>query len=102
MRLSTEEKQIIKSAVKEVMGESAIVLLFGSRVDESKRGGDIDLFIDANLPNALDRVQKKSRLWAKLQQRLGEQRIDIIIAANKPEERQEIEHVARETGIRII
>jgi len=46
--------------------------------------------------------KKKSRLWAKLQQRLGEQRIDIIIAANKPEERQEIEHVARKTGIRII
>ncbi len=43
MRLSTEEKKIIKSAVKEVMGESAIVLLFGSRVTESKRGGDIDL-----------------------------------------------------------
>ncbi len=99
MRLTNKEIQVIKSAVKEVMGEQAHVWLFGSRVDNNKRGGDIDLFIETNLQNPLDRVQKKSRLWAKLQQRLGEQRIDIILAAAKVEDERRIEQVAKESGV---
>jgi hypothetical protein len=44
-------------------------------------------------------VLKKSQLWAKLQLRLGEQRIDIILAAAKFEKQKLIEQVARKTGI---
>lgn len=101
MRLTQQEIQIIKSSVREVMGEQASVWLFGSRVDDTKRGGDIDLFVEANLSNPLSRVRKKSQLWAKLQHRLGEQRIDIILAAAKPEEQLVIEQAARKSGIRL-
>jgi predicted nucleotidyltransferase len=99
MRLTPQEIQVIKSTVKKVMGREARVWLFGSRVDDNKRGGDIDLFIEADLQNPLDRVQKKSQLWAKLQQRLGEQRIDIILAAAKVEDERRIEQVAKESGV---
>jgi predicted nucleotidyltransferase len=99
MRLTPQEIQVIKSTVKKVMGRQARVWLFGSRVDDNKRGGDIDLFIEADLQNPLDRVQKKSQLWAKLQQRLGEQRIDIILAAAKVEDERRIEQVAKESGV---
>jgi len=58
-----------------------------------------DLFIEADLQNPLVRVQKKSQLWAKLQQRLGEQRIDIILAAAKVEDERRIEQVAKESGV---
>ena len=101
MRLTQREIQIIKATVREVMGEQATVWLFGSRVDDSKRGGDIDLFVESNLHDPLLRVRKKSQLWAKLQLRLGEQRIDIILAAAKPKEQQRIEQVAKESGIRL-
>ncbi len=101
MRLTTQEIQAIKSSVKEVMGSQANVWLFGSRVDDTKRGGDIDLFVEADLQNPLVRVQKKSLLWAKLQQQLGEQRIDIILASTKPVKQRQIEQVAKASGVRL-
>jgi len=45
MRLSVKEINTIKSCAKAFFGAHARVLLFGSRVDDQKRGGDIDLYI---------------------------------------------------------
>jgi predicted nucleotidyltransferase len=98
MRLTQQEIQIIKSSVHEVMGENASVWLFGSRVDDSKRGGDIDLFIETDLYDPAEKALKTAQLWAKLQLRLGEQRIDIVLAATNFEEQELIEQVARKTG----
>jgi predicted nucleotidyltransferase len=97
MRLKQWEIQIIKSTVREVMGETAKVWLFGSRVDESQYGGDIDLLVATDLDNPKELALKKSLLWAKLQLGLGEQRIDIIL--EKPEKQQTIEKIAKKTGI---
>jgi predicted nucleotidyltransferase len=101
MRLTQQEIQIIKSSVHEVMGEDANVWLFGSRVDNNKRGGDIDLLVEVDLPEPRVRILKKSQLWAKLQSQLGEQRIDIILAETKFGKPKLIEQVAREMGIRL-
>jgi predicted nucleotidyltransferase len=98
MRLTQQEITIIKSSVQEVMGENARVWLFGSRVDDSKRGGDIDLLVETDLSCPKERVLKTAQLWAKLQVRLGEQQIDIILAAPSTEEQKLIEQVARKTG----
>ncbi len=101
MRLTQQEIQIIKSSVQEVMGANASVWLFGSRVDDSKRGGDIDLFVETDLYDPKDKVLKTAQLWAKLQLRLEEQRIDIVLAAAKFEEQKLIEKMARKTGIQL-
>jgi len=37
-----------------------------------------------------------------LQQRLGEQRIDIILTAAKPDEQQPTQQIAKETGILLL
>ncbi|MHB1896659.1 MAG: nucleotidyltransferase domain-containing protein, partial [Metallibacterium sp.] len=61
MRLTPEQAAIIRSAAAEVFGSDARVWLFGSRVDDSKRGGDIDLLIEtAQLP-AVDAFMRKVR-----------------------------------------
>ena len=98
MRLTQQEIQIIKSSVHEVMGENASVWLFGSRVDDNQRGGDIDLFVETDLSEPMDRKLKTAQLWVKLQLHLGEQRIDIVLAATKFEKPKLIEQMARETG----
>jgi len=83
MRLSEYEVDMIKKAFKETFKDGSIYL-FGSRVDDSKRGGDIDLYID--LPYNIDideEYEKKSQFRLKLYKLIGEQKIDVVISRNK-------------------
>ncbi|HEY4612216.1 MAG TPA: nucleotidyltransferase domain-containing protein [Bacteroidota bacterium] len=74
MRLRTEEIAIVKEAVARVLPD-AEVFLFGSRADDTKRGGDIDLLIVT--PQGTTRQQESAIYW-NLQEFLGEQKIDIV------------------------
>lgn len=74
MRLSSKKKSAIKESIENLI-PGAQVFLFGSRVDNAKRGGDIDLLI--NLEKKPDRILKskiKNQIWEKI----GEQKIDIV------------------------
>jgi len=57
MRLSKRLKIIIKKAIKDNFGP-VDTYLFGSRVDDSKKGGDIDIAIDVNCTAEDFRVKK--------------------------------------------
>ncbi len=77
MRLTTKEIQTIITSARDIYGAGVKVFLFGSRVDDSKCGGDIDLLIRT------DKKEKKGvlariRLIAKLKQMLGDQKIDVV------------------------
>jgi len=78
MRLSTHEINSIKETVKNA-DQNARILLFGSRVDNKKRGGDIDLLIFSHKLKAKDCFGIKKVLWEKI----GEQKIDIIITRDE-------------------
>lgn len=45
MRLSKNEIQIILRVAKEIYGEGVEVYLFGSRLNDEKKGGDINLLV---------------------------------------------------------
>ena len=94
MRLSRRQIEVIKKSAREHFGVSSKVYLFGSRVDDSKKGGDIDLFIDTD--NSIDLLNEKIKFLAKLNMLLGEQKIDVIIAKN---DTRLIEKKARDDGI---
>lgn len=79
MRINNFEKDKIIQYTKELFGSKSKVYLFGSRVDDSKRGGDIDVYIEP-YENNIRKNYLKNRLWAKLQLALDEQKIDIVIA----------------------
>ncbi|QEP43559.1 hypothetical protein D5085_10775 [Ectothiorhodospiraceae bacterium BW-2] len=56
--------------------QRAVVRLFGSRLDDSKRGGDIDLLIETDISQPDELVKAKNRFLAQLYRELGEQKID--------------------------
>ncbi len=46
MRLQNFEIEAIKSTAQLMFGKQTMVTLFGSRVEDDKKGGDIDLYIE--------------------------------------------------------
>jgi predicted nucleotidyltransferase len=74
MRLRPFEQQAIRETVREFLPH-AKVFLYGSRADDAKRGGDIDLMIVDT--NPVSRAVVNDIRW-KLWERIGEQKIDIL------------------------
>lgn len=78
MRVTPKTREIIRDTTRQVFGQDAQVKLFGSRVDDLQRGGDIDLLVE--LPRPLPDSRKRSlTLAARLQMQLGDQPIDIVV-----------------------
>ena len=101
MRLSVEEQHIIRRTVAETFGPAARVYVFGSRVDDSRRGGDIDLYVETELPFAAS-FATRTQLSLVLEDRLGEQKIDILVRhAGMKGESPPIYRIAQETGIQL-
>ena len=76
MRLSKREIEVILQVAEDIYGTDVKVYLFGSRVDDSRRGGDIDLLVRTTSAKKgiLDRVRMASRIKSLI----GDQKIDII------------------------
>lgn len=79
MRLSGEQVAAIKRAAAEAFGTDAVVRLFGSRADDGRHGGDIDLHIEAASENA--DVDHEVRFRALIWQALDEEQIDVVVHA---------------------
>lgn len=71
MRLKDYEMTAITSTIRG-FDKEASVYLFGSRVDDNKRGGDIDLLIMSRTLTSDDRRAIKMKLY----ELIGEQKID--------------------------
>jgi len=81
------------------MGSQARVMLFGSRVDDTRRGGDIDLYIAAPVLPQETQLETKLKFLVKLKQQLGDQRIDLVFAPAPSQPAWPIHTIAQQTGI---
>jgi len=101
MRLSENYRNIIKQTAHEIWGNQVSIILFGSRVDDTKKGGDIDLLIQINNDEeAKEIVRKKIKFLSRLDILLGEQKIDLIVAT-KENRQQNIVQTALQKGIEL-
>ena len=94
MRLSKNYHQTIKKYFNEFFdGE---IYLFGSRVDDNKKGGDIDLYLV--IENKEKLFERKVKFLSRVKRELGEQKIDIVF--NQDPNRL-IEQEARKWGVQL-
>ena len=77
MRLSKFEIDTINKLAGKHFGNGTTVFLFGSRTDDRKKGGDIDLLIKNNDTQLLTLISK-IRFLADLKAIIGNRKIDVI------------------------
>src|ERR1035437_9449344 len=67
MRLTKQQIHTITQTVSRLAGTGTSVYLFGSRLNDQAKGGDIDLFIESDTPlSVIHRAQIKMELETQL------------------------------------
>jgi len=99
MRLTERQQKMIRETTLKVFGDTAKVWLFGSRVDDTKKGGDIDLLIEITLTDISTIVRAEIVFLSQLEAKLGEQKIDVLIDYPTRTSYPPIFSVAQQTGI---
>ena len=80
MRITTAQHESIRSIAAELAGSDATVILFGSRVDDSKRGGDLDLLIE--LTHAIDNpAWLAAQLSGRISRMMAGRSVDVVLSA---------------------
>ena len=103
MRLTEADIAGIAWAARQALPPGCRVLLFGSRIDDSLRGGDIDLLVEP--PAAVGAAQDVAlcnHLAARLYRRIGERRIDIVVARPGAADDRLVVAQARRHGIELV
>jgi hypothetical protein len=97
MRITERQRQAIVTSVKSILGDRTQVKLFGSRLHDDKKGGDIDLYI-----MLAEAVSQPAWLIARIQSsillKIGEQKIDVLLSAPNLT-RHPIHEIAEQEGI---
>lgn len=97
MRLTADEVAAIKAAAVQAFGETAVVRLFGSRVDDAERGGDIDLHVEID---KIDNIWLAKGLFEDhLFRRIEPQKVDLIITQRHGKPPRGFERIAYRDGI---
>ena len=99
MRLTHAQIDTIKRTAKAVLGEGAQVTLFGSRVHDQLKGGDIDLLVELDSP-VCNKPQAFGQIYAKLVRQLGDRKIDILIK-DPQSQAADVFRMAQEHGVRL-
>jgi len=99
MRLTNEQRTAICESFEKLFFEGDSLWLFGSRTDDSLRGGDIDLYIETNQENATLVYDRRFKLSSDIQRKIGEQKIDIVINMLALGKTLPIHEEAQKTGI---
>jgi len=94
VRLTDYEVEIIKKTFTDIFIDGKIYL-FGSRVNDAKKGGDVDLYL-VPYKKFSDETERKIKFSIQLDKYLGEQKIDIVLAKDK---NRDIEQEALQTGV---
>ncbi len=95
MRITATQRAAIRSATTEYFGPQVQVWLFGSRADDAKRGGDVDLYVEPAQENTLiSTLRCKIALEDSL-----DLHVDLIV--KEPGKDKPIYQLAKTKGVRL-
>jgi predicted nucleotidyltransferase len=78
MRLSQAQRKAVVQTVAEACGPQARVRLFGSRLDDTLRGGDVDLLVELpDEPADIHALQRQ--LYVRLLRALDGRALDVLV-----------------------
>ncbi len=101
MRITETERRVLRDEAQKAFGADSKVYLFGSRVDDALRGGDIDLLVETGKVGHAAVFEAQLRFLAKVKLVLGEQKIDVLVDYPDRTFRPEILRIARDQGIQL-
>ena len=96
MRITKQQIHIIQKTIKKLAGEHAQITLFGSRVDDTKKGGDIDLLVTLPEP-ATHPAELSAKISSQLMRQFEGRKVDILLLAPNLK-KLPIHVVAQQTG----
>lgn len=80
MRLTDEQTQAIRKLSREIAGERCSVRVFGSRLDDAARGGDLDLLLE--LTDVVDNPALiAAQLSARVSRAMHGRKVDVLLSA---------------------
>jgi predicted nucleotidyltransferase len=97
MRLDSRHVATIRRLVREAYGDAAEVRLFGSQVDDARKGGDIDLLVEI-LPEAERDLSTELGLQGRLSEVLDDRKVDLVVHVRGRAPRA-IVRIARRDGV---
>lgn len=98
MRISDQERRAVLVEIGERFGKRSRVWLFGSRADDSKRGGDVDIYVEAEHPPPASRAMLRIDAAVALEEIFGGGSVDLIVRyAEEPE--KPIHRIAKNSGV---
>lgn len=96
MRISATQAEQAVAVVRSHLGANTAVWLFGSRTDDNKRGGDVDIYAETSLSGVL--LHETVRAKIALEQVFGRS-VDLVV--NNHRKVRPIYQIAREQGTRL-
>ncbi len=95
VRLNDFEINTIKEVIQKYLPD-AKVFVYGSRADDSKRGGDIDLLIYTDQKVEL---KTQSSIYWDICEKIGEQKIDMLFT--KEDSNEPFVNLIRPTAVKL-
>lgn len=80
MRLTDYQIQAIRQLARQVAGDHARVRVFGSRLDDSANGGDLDLMLEIPVP-VENPALLAARMSAQVSRTMSGRRVDVLLSA---------------------
>ena len=80
MRLTESQIEAIRQLAHQIVGQSARVRVFGSRLDDAARGGDLDLMLELNEP-VDNPALIMARMSALVSRVMHGRKVDVLLSA---------------------